>query len=223
MINKKAQGNVLIVDIPTLLIVAVIMILFIIVSSSVAVLNRPDLPKESFAEPFENSFLLESFEIDFNGGKKEVLVFDSLILAMQADVEYKRIDAKINAGQYASEQELQSLIKEKDARANALINFKNQLAVLLKQKYGAEKNHCTLIFQGSGNAVQENINVGKSGKDLFIKISEGKEEFVNNEILFEKYWQEKLLVELPPVSVIFSDGATAIYEFKYYNGECKYG
>lgn len=215
---KKAQSY-LVLTFPILLILIVVIgIFFSLVFSLKSLSAHPTLEKESSAT---KNILLSSGKFSIENSKEEILIMEALILATQADLEYKRLDALINSGQYSSQAEQNSLIEQKNSRANALIKFKDELVELLKDKYKEETSHCVLIFQGPGNTVEENIKLEKGGKDIFIKIRGGEAEFSYNSILFEKY-AKKDLVNLPQIKISFPDNTIKTAELKYYNGECKY-
>ncbi len=218
-LHKKAQAHIAFTFPILLILIILIAIFFTIVISVKSLSAHPSLEKESSAG--ENLLILSGNFPTEKEPEKEGLVIDSLISTMHSDVEYKRLDALINSGQYSSQEEQQSLIKQKNDHVNALINFKDQLAELLKERYKDEINLCILLFQGPGNPVQENIKLEKNGKDTFIKISAGEVKFSYNSALFEKYG-EKDLIALPQIKVLFANNIEKDYEIKYYNGECKY-
>jgi len=216
---KKAQSY-LVLTFPILFILIIIMGMFFVLVFSMNVLSaRPTFEKESSTI---GNILLLSGEFSINkNSKEEIMVVDALILAIQSDLEYKRLNALINSGQYLSEEERIVLIEQRNARSNSLFIFKDEFLKLLEDKYKDKNNHCVLIFQGPGNPVYQNVKLEKNEKDIFIKIKNGEAEYSYNSILFEKY-AEKDLIDVPQITISFPDNTLKTIKLKYYNGVCKY-
>lgn len=174
----------------TLIAVTIIMIIFLILSSAITLIKKPEI------EQFQGAVRLNSFifqktnlgEIDDPGKKLSVL--EAITDGTLAQIRYEKLNERLSSG-LLNQEERDRIIKERNRVANRMLDVKKAIAKYIDSK--RENEICFVLFQ-------ENIPAkisGLEGIDMFLVKRDGTTLRSGHWDAANKYRREKLLVDIP--------------------------
>jgi hypothetical protein len=217
--NKKAVviGKT-ITSFVTITMVILIMGTFVFLASGISTLRKPEMTQASQTAQ-ANSLLLK--KITLPEENKKATILEAIIEGTLSESRYQQLNQQITSSYFKTENERQIAISEKNNLSNRMHKIKLAIATAIaEENKGSKENICLIVFQSDGKAVSGNLALEANGKDLYLKIENGKVEESYNKNDVSYYEKNNLLKKVPTIKAT-GFGLTEDFSIRYYYGACQ--